>query len=129
VEVIYTYDFAGNKKTMTDPEGKITKYKYDASNRLIEMEDPMGRKTTYGYYINPWVTSDRPLTYTIPTEATFTLNMINSIGSHSSVEVVHQLATGMMKWETESGCRIQEEELHTLMTHITDSQVLHTHRP
>jgi len=50
-----TYDDAGNKKSMTDPEKRLTTYDYDAANRLITITAPAVDKggqptvTTYGY--------------------------------------------------------------------------------
>lgn len=46
----YTYDAQGNRATMTDPNGLVTRYtEYDASGKLLTMMDPNGTSTLYGY--------------------------------------------------------------------------------
>lgn len=46
----YTYDTQGNRATMTDPIGHVTRYtRYDANGLLLEMVDPNGLATEYFY--------------------------------------------------------------------------------
>jgi RHS repeat-associated protein len=45
----YTYDEAGNRISMTDPDGGVTTYAYDKANRLINLTNPLGQTTTYTY--------------------------------------------------------------------------------
>jgi len=45
----YTYDAAGNRLTMTDPEGGITHYTYDTLNRLSNLEDFQSNNYGFGY--------------------------------------------------------------------------------
>lgn len=47
--ISYTYDGAGNRKTMTDPDGGLTNYDYDNLNRLISLENPSNLITTFEY--------------------------------------------------------------------------------
>ncbi|WP_157440113.1 RHS repeat-associated core domain-containing protein [Actinokineospora inagensis] len=46
--VSYTYDKAGNLKTLADPAGTAT-YTYDAANRLTSLADAFGQTTTFTY--------------------------------------------------------------------------------
>ncbi|QHT59374.1 PKD domain-containing protein [Paenibacillus lycopersici] len=48
----YSYDDAGNLKTLTYPDGKTVSYDYDSAYRLIQVTDWSGRKTRYGYDAN-----------------------------------------------------------------------------
>jgi YD repeat-containing protein len=45
----FAYDAVGNKKTMTNPLGKVWSYDYDANNQLIAETDPLGNQTEYAY--------------------------------------------------------------------------------
>ncbi len=47
--VNYTYDKAGNRKTMTDPESGVATYTYDAANRLTGLQDFQLQNYTLGY--------------------------------------------------------------------------------
>ncbi|MDP2923714.1 MAG: RHS repeat-associated core domain-containing protein [Candidatus Omnitrophota bacterium] len=47
--VTYTYDSLGNRKTMLDPDNKLTKYAYDAANRITAITDPQNQVTKYTY--------------------------------------------------------------------------------
>ncbi len=38
----YTYDQAGNRVSMTDPQGAVTNYAYDVLNRLTSLASPQG---------------------------------------------------------------------------------------
>ena len=44
-----TYDDAGNRKTVTDPNGKATTYAYDAVYRLTSETDPLSHMTSFSY--------------------------------------------------------------------------------
>lgn len=46
---VYTYDEAGNQKTITDPLGRVTTYNYDDLNRVASITNPLGDATTYSY--------------------------------------------------------------------------------
>ncbi len=48
-ETILTYDTAGNVKTTTDGEGKITQFFYDSMNRLTQVKDASLNSTFYTY--------------------------------------------------------------------------------
>ena len=39
--ISYTYDKAGNRTSMTDPDGGNTHYTYDANNRLTSIQNPL----------------------------------------------------------------------------------------
>lgn len=43
--VMYTYDLAGNRVSMTDPEGGVTSYAYDPLSRLTSLTSPQGTAT------------------------------------------------------------------------------------
>ncbi|MDH4460967.1 MAG: RHS repeat-associated core domain-containing protein, partial [Flectobacillus sp.] len=45
----YTYDAAGNRKTMTDHDGGLTTYNYDSNNRLINLTNPSNLTTSFEY--------------------------------------------------------------------------------
>lgn len=45
----YTYDAAGNRKTMTDHDGGLTTYNYDSNNRLISLTNPSNLTTSFEY--------------------------------------------------------------------------------
>jgi len=47
--IAYTYDLAGNRLSMTDPENGRHQYRYNDSNRLTAFVDPEGLVTTYAY--------------------------------------------------------------------------------
>ena len=47
----YTYDAAGNRLTMTTPEGETT-YAYDQAGRLLSLTEPDGSVTTFAYDAN-----------------------------------------------------------------------------
>lgn len=47
--IYYTYDAAGNRTSMTDPDGGVTYYLYDANNRLISLQNPFGEITGFEY--------------------------------------------------------------------------------
>ncbi|MBM3436957.1 MAG: RHS repeat-associated core domain-containing protein, partial [Bacteroidetes bacterium] len=47
--IFYTYDAAGNRISMTDPQGGITTYSWDNAYRLVSMTDPDADITTYQY--------------------------------------------------------------------------------
>ncbi|MEZ4961995.1 MAG: RHS repeat-associated core domain-containing protein [Saprospiraceae bacterium] len=47
--ILYSYDAAGNRISMTDPDGGITTYSYDANNRLITLSNPFNETTTFTY--------------------------------------------------------------------------------
>ncbi len=47
--IIYGYDAAGNKTSITDGEGGQTRTTWTAENRLQSVTDPTDGKTTYGY--------------------------------------------------------------------------------
>ena len=44
-----TYDAAGNRKTSSDPNGKVTNYAYDNVYRLASETDPLVHATSYAY--------------------------------------------------------------------------------
>jgi len=44
-----TYDAAGNRTAVTDPEGKTTQYTYDSLNRLVKITDPANGVTENTY--------------------------------------------------------------------------------
>lgn len=48
-KIDYTYDKRNNRKTMTDPNGGITKYEYDAVGRLIKVENHKGELFEMSY--------------------------------------------------------------------------------
>jgi RHS repeat-associated protein len=45
----YGYDAAGNRTTLTYPDGKAVNHKYDALNRLSQLTDWAGKVTSYAY--------------------------------------------------------------------------------
>jgi RHS repeat-associated protein len=45
----FTYDENGNKKTYTDPRGRLTTYTYDLRNRLYQTIEPLNRITATQY--------------------------------------------------------------------------------
>lgn len=47
--ISYTYDKAGNRATMTDPDGGTNTYTYDANNRLIKLVNYANLTTTFAY--------------------------------------------------------------------------------
>ncbi|MCB9298298.1 MAG: RHS repeat protein [Lewinellaceae bacterium] len=47
--IFYEYDNAGNRITMTDPDGGLFRYEYDANNRLTRITNPDGAVTTFTY--------------------------------------------------------------------------------
>ncbi|MCD4695710.1 MAG: DUF6531 domain-containing protein [Bacteroidales bacterium] len=47
--ISYTYDLAGNRKTMTDPDGGVTYYNYDSTNRLTSLINPFTETTGFEY--------------------------------------------------------------------------------
>ncbi|MEM7368692.1 MAG: RHS repeat-associated core domain-containing protein [Bacteroidota bacterium] len=47
--ISYTYDDAGNRKTMTDPDGGVTEYFYDDNHRLDSLVNPFGQITSFAY--------------------------------------------------------------------------------
>jgi|GEM_PF-1856171 len=49
VQTEYTYDAAGNLKTVKDARGKVTTYTYDRLNRQLSVTDPLNHTATYGY--------------------------------------------------------------------------------
>lgn len=55
--VMYTYDAAGNLRTLTYPGGKTVTYTYDDQNRLVQMTDWVGRQTVYSYNLAGLVTN------------------------------------------------------------------------
>ncbi len=48
-QITYTYDNAGNRATMTDPDGGLTVYAYDSMNRLTSITNPLSQVTTFTY--------------------------------------------------------------------------------
>jgi RHS repeat-associated protein len=46
---VYSYDNMGNRKSVTDPLGRITRYDYDPLNRLAAVTYPDGGAMTLGY--------------------------------------------------------------------------------
>jgi len=49
VQTEYTYDAAGNLKTIKDARGKVTTFTYDLLGRQLNVTDPLTHITTYGY--------------------------------------------------------------------------------
>jgi RHS repeat-associated protein/CSLREA domain-containing protein len=49
VRTEYTYDAAGNLKTITDGRGKVTTFGYDLLNRQVTASDPLTHVTQYEY--------------------------------------------------------------------------------
>lgn len=47
--ISYTYNAAGNRLTLVDPDGGLTTYGYDAANRLGSLTNPLGQATTFTY--------------------------------------------------------------------------------
>ncbi len=45
----YTYNAAGNRIAVKDPNGNVTKYTYDALNRVESKQDPLGNMWRYEY--------------------------------------------------------------------------------
>lgn len=45
----YTYDNAGNRQTMTDPDEGLTTYAYDGNNQLTSIANPLGEVTIFNY--------------------------------------------------------------------------------
>ncbi len=45
----YTYDDRGNRKTITDRNGKITTFDYDLLDRVTKVTNPLGEETIYTY--------------------------------------------------------------------------------
>ena len=47
--ISYSYDDAGNRTAMLDPDGGTTQYQYDGNNRLTQLTDPAGNTTSFTY--------------------------------------------------------------------------------
>ncbi len=47
--ISYSYDAAGNRTAMLDPDGGTTQYQYDGNNRLTQLTDPAGNTTSFTY--------------------------------------------------------------------------------
>ena len=47
--ISYTYDAAGNRESMTDPDGGITQYVYDDNHRLTSLTNPFSQTTGFVY--------------------------------------------------------------------------------
>lgn len=47
--VRYTYDNVGNRKTMTDPKGRVMTYRYDDANQLVRLINSARQRTSYSY--------------------------------------------------------------------------------
>ena len=47
--VSYTYDGAGNLRTLTDPDGQVLSYEYDPLGRVVLVTDPSGGETSTVY--------------------------------------------------------------------------------
>jgi YD repeat-containing protein len=45
--VSYTFDLAGRRSTMVDPDNGVTSYQYDSAKRLTSMTNPFGETTTF----------------------------------------------------------------------------------
>ncbi|MGD9712405.1 MAG: RHS repeat domain-containing protein [Thermomicrobiales bacterium] len=45
----YTYDAAGNRRTMVDPDGGRFTYAYDGLHRIAHLVNPQNERTTYAY--------------------------------------------------------------------------------
>lgn len=78
--VTYTYDKAGNLKTLTEPAGTTT-YTYDAAYRLTSLLDPFGQTTTFEYD-----NADRRTKVTWPGAGTQT-NGYDNAGRRTSITV------------------------------------------
>ncbi len=48
-ETTYTYDGAGRKVSMTDPDSNTTEYEYNLDGNLTTVTDPRDKETTYTY--------------------------------------------------------------------------------
>ena len=46
-----TYDFAGQVRSVTTPDGVVMTYTYDAAHQLVSVTDNLGNKVQYGYDI------------------------------------------------------------------------------
>ncbi|HKZ55811.1 MAG TPA: RHS repeat-associated core domain-containing protein, partial [Anaerolineales bacterium] len=49
VRTEYSYDAVGNRLTIRDGNGNVTRFEYDELNRLEREVDPLGNATAYGY--------------------------------------------------------------------------------
>ncbi|MCL6431106.1 MAG: hypothetical protein K6V36_09625 [Anaerolineae bacterium] len=47
--IVTEYDPLGNKTSVTDQRGNITRFTYDQSNRLLSVTDPLGHTTSHTY--------------------------------------------------------------------------------
>lgn len=47
--ILYGYDDADNRSSMTDPDGGQTSYRYDANNRLTRITNPFGETSSLSY--------------------------------------------------------------------------------
>ena len=48
-EIVYTLDAIGNRHTMTDPDGGVTRYTPDSLNRWARLTNPQGEMTQFSY--------------------------------------------------------------------------------
>jgi YD repeat-containing protein len=59
VRTTYTYDTAGNLKTVTNPAGQVTTFNtYDANGRATKVTGPDGRVQRYSYLPRGWLQSE-----------------------------------------------------------------------
>ncbi len=78
----WTYDAAGNTKTVTDPAGARDKYTRDARGRITRADNAVGLRTDLGYNaIDQVVTSTIKSTLGDTTSACLSTNFICAMGS------------------------------------------------
>lgn len=54
----YSHDAQGNRISMTDALGRVTRYtRYDGAGRLLQMIDPNGVETVFSYHPRGWLSS------------------------------------------------------------------------
>jgi RHS repeat-associated protein len=90
--VNYTYDKAGNRKTMTDPESGVATYTYDNANRLTGLQDFQLQNYTLGYSA---VNSRLSLTRPNSVATTYTYDNIQRLTG-----VTHKLGTTVLDGAT-----------------------------
>jgi RHS repeat-associated protein len=117
--VSYTYDKAGNRKTMTDPESGVATYTYDNGNRLTGLQDFQLQNYTLGYSA---VNSRLSLTRPNSVATTYTYDNIQRLTG-----VTHKLGTTVLDGATytfdAAGNRKTrtDQRLNTTLTYAYDN--------